>query len=69
MNQKVAKKHGSECIFFLKKSSKIIERVIDHDLAVSRKTILFSKVLMKIVVTMVRNSDFRRMAGDGGVQQ
>ena len=50
-------------------SNKIIERVIDHDLAVSRKTILFSKVLMKIVVTMVRNSDFRRMAGDGGVQQ
>ena len=66
MNQKVAKKHGSECNFF---SSRIIERVIDHDLAVSRKTILFSKVLMKIVITMVRNSEFRRMAGEGGAQQ
>ena len=43
--------------------------MIGPDLAVLKKTILFSKILLKSVVTMERNADFRRMAGDGGVQQ
>ena len=54
MNEKVTKKHGSECNS--EKSSELNERVIGRDLGGgTRKTILFSKVSRKIVDTMVRN--------------